>query len=913
MKTKWHELAPRDIESELNTDLSEGLSVREARRRLDEEKKRDGGERSSLFVRRTGATATSLFSFFLSPSVLILTLVSLLAALFGDVTVGLFVFAITVAGALICGAVKINAQRKINAMHDFSSPTARVLRGGKKYYTDGRNVVKGDIILLRSGDLLTCDARIISSDSLSVRELFNTSYGVRNRDVSKSQSFVYSSDDSVSVPDAQNMLYAGSVIMDGHALCVAVETGSDVYLSRFLGNGELSAFQPEYKGVRSVKPTLQKISFLSLSAVILLSLVSIVTLQETSFVDNFMMLLSSVAMLSLDLIEAVSLSSFAGCIERTSRSHKDRAKKKGDAAAFIRDVKAIDTLTDVSDLVLLGDAALFEGGFRFGEIYIGDSVFAALTADELSGSRLLTYAHTYLRALSESGIENEFVLDGVSDALSEYIRDSDFDADGADLVIKSLYFSSIGSGESGFACAETTIGEYRVALTFDESVLSLCSFARSQDGKDKNDIGDLHSEISSFAETVTGNGGKCLYIVSEIGGESIFEGIVSVYRTPAKELVSSKDELKKLGVSLTVMLLGESDALSVKTAELIGGEIAYASEFASVGADILFNFGKYSVYLGFSADEYALLIDTMRKSGSTVATYAISDEYYDVMARADLAISCDVLRYSSSKYRESLYEKLPAGGGDNNLRCSPRTRLLSRMLVHRSHNGSGGLNAVINAVSASRSAYFALAQSLLMFAMLMSTLLPLIVVTVLTGVYLINSIQTAALALSAAVISVLVFSDSVSKDETLHSGSSFTSLPINMLKYKLPGIIARASLSCSFALTVFVLDLLDVFGHKASYTMPVFIAVLLTVFVEFFIINSDHTRRGDGRGRSLVRIVLIYAALLLICALITLPPFMYRLFPNGIGTFEFFLVPAYCLCHTVTVLVARHIDRRRKK
>ncbi len=909
MKIKWHELALDKIASELDTDLSAGLSVGEARRRLEKGKKGNKGT-ASLFVRRTDAETASAFSFFFSPAVIILVLVSLFAALFGDLTLGLGVLIIAVSGSLIGGIMKMRARKKINSMHDFSSPVVRVVRGGKKYYTDGRNVVKGDLFVVKSGDLLVCDARIISSDSLTVKELFNTAMGVRNRDVQKSGEASYSDRDGVDAPNASNMLYAGSVVSGGRAVCVVVATGEDVYLSRFVGVGELSGFEPEYGGVKTIRPTLQRVSFFSLAAVVLLSLISLITLKETSFVHNFAMLLSSVAMISLELVETASENAFACCIERSARVFGESSENKKDVAAFIRDVKAIDTLTDVSDLVLLGDAALFEGGFRFGEVCVGERVLLTLSADDPSGSRLLTYAHTYLRALAESGIENEFLLDGAADSLTNYIRSSEFDIEGADLVIKSLYFSADASGERGFACVETTLGEYRTTLSFDESVLSLCTSARGE-MNEKLGFADVKDKILNFRRDVEGRGGRCLYFISESGGEAVFEGALAVYRVPAAELSAAIEALGSSRVTVKAMLL-DDDLASSNVTSALGGEVAYASDFAARGVDILDNIDEYSVYVGFSADEYARLIDRMRENGSVVAAYGVGDEYYDVMVRANLAVSCDVLRYSSEKYKESLYEKLPCDGRETNLRCSQKTRLLSRMLIHRSHKGSGGLNAIVNALNASRSAYLSLAQSLLIFIMLMSTLLPIIAVSALTGVYLLNAIQTAALAFSAALISIIVFSDSVSKDSLLSSSTDFKHLPTALIRYKLPGIIARASLSAVFALVLLILDLAEVFGEDPAYSMSVFIALLLTVFVEFFIINNDYTASGEGRRRCFLRVLLIYAALLAVAAVITLPPLSDDLFSNGIGSYEFVIVPVYCLLFTLTVFIARRIESKRK-
>ena len=50
MNNDQHKLSVGELCKALETDATSGLSVREARARLVEEKKRDGGERHSLFV-----------------------------------------------------------------------------------------------------------------------------------------------------------------------------------------------------------------------------------------------------------------------------------------------------------------------------------------------------------------------------------------------------------------------------------------------------------------------------------------------------------------------------------------------------------------------------------------------------------------------------------------------------------------------------------------------------------------------------------------------------------------------------------------------------------------------------------------------------------------------------------------------
>ena len=136
MENKWQTLDIKALEAELKTDLAEGLSIREARARLEKEKRRDGGERSSLFVPKKSSQSKALLSFFATPAVIALVVMSVLAAVFGEPAMGIIVLTITIVGAIIGGIVSAGAQKKLDSMRDFASPMFKLRRGGNRFYTD---------------------------------------------------------------------------------------------------------------------------------------------------------------------------------------------------------------------------------------------------------------------------------------------------------------------------------------------------------------------------------------------------------------------------------------------------------------------------------------------------------------------------------------------------------------------------------------------------------------------------------------------------------------------------------------------------------------------------------------------------------------------------------------------------------
>ncbi len=913
MNKDLHALSLSELEGALTTDISEGLSIREARVRLTEEKKRDGGERYSLFVEKRSNYLALALSFFTSPGIIVLIVISILAVLFGNTLTGLSVAVMTVIFAVIGGTILRSSEKKLDSMKDFASPMVRVKRGGNKFHTDGRNLVAGDIIILSEGDLLPCDARIINSRSLVVKELINTKDGIRNRVVRKDHTVEYA-DGAVKSPDAENMLYAGSAILSGEATAVVVATGREVYLSGFIREGALSGDAESDTPINRLKPTLYRVSFVSISALAILSLLTLVTLRETSFVSNFLMLLSSVAMISLELLRMGEANIFSAVIEKMSRS--GASAKKQDVTAHLRGASTPETLTGITRIALLGRAALYDGISHVDDVFVGATgeLLSSLDPKTQIGNRILTCIHTYLKAVRESGAETDLVKDGISDSLGEYIKSVGFDINGASLVLRSLYFAGDSSGKNGYACAETLETEYRVALTPDDSILSFCEYVRAKDGRGLERFRQ-DGACPNFIQKVKGRGGRCLFVVSETRGEAVLEGVLSLSEKPAEEMATVVSELGRMSVGCTVMLLDEERYIldEPALAPLFDGKVAFASDFRANGFAITDGALDYCAYLGFSAEEYASLILAMRRRGETVAAYGIDNANYDAMARADIAVSCDVFRYSSSKYKESVYEKLASEGRDTNIRCSQMTRLLSRVIVHRTHSRGGGLLAVANAVRRSRAAYISFAYSILILTALMSSLISVSAMSAVLGIQLINASQASCLALVFSMLSMTVFADSQPRYELLYSRKNFANYPTEIIEGKLLYILARVGLSCLFAIGIKALDLVGAFGENPSYTMPVFISLLLAGAVELFVTNLDFTRRGEGRRSAFVRFLIAYATVLLVGGIITQDAFAVELFPNGIGSLEFIIVPVFCVLYIATVLGAGAIEKSRKK
>lgn len=119
-------------------------------------------------------------------------------------------------------------ERTLESLRNLSSPRALVVRDGKQIRVAGREVVKGDVIIIREGDRIPADATILSCENLSVDEslLTGESMPVRKSDWNgKLEQQRPGGDD---LP----FIYSGSMVVAGRAIAKVIQTASHTEIGK---------------------------------------------------------------------------------------------------------------------------------------------------------------------------------------------------------------------------------------------------------------------------------------------------------------------------------------------------------------------------------------------------------------------------------------------------------------------------------------------------------------------------------------------------------------------------------------------------------------------------------------------------------------------------------------------------------
>ncbi len=201
-----------------------GLTASEAARRLAEA----GANR--LAPRKVPSPWRMATEAATQPFILLLLGSGALALLLGEVRDGLLVMIGLVPIVAADVVTEYRAERALEALHAASAPQARVRRDGVARDIPAAELVPGDVVLLRTGDVVPADLRLLEADALLLDRSALTGESLPEPGSA--------APDAAGAPlaDRRSQAYAGTCVVGGHGLGVAVATGSATEIGKIAGS-----------------------------------------------------------------------------------------------------------------------------------------------------------------------------------------------------------------------------------------------------------------------------------------------------------------------------------------------------------------------------------------------------------------------------------------------------------------------------------------------------------------------------------------------------------------------------------------------------------------------------------------------------------------------------------------------------
>jgi Ca2+-transporting ATPase len=218
----WHALDVGSVLSRLST-TPQGLDDRERAAR----RARFGP--NAVRTRKPKRWPTELAESVTEPLQLLLIVVAVLSAIFGELRDALVIAAVIATVAVLETATEMRAAKAIEALRSMTAPTARLSTVSGPIQVAAAELVPGDVIRVAAGDIVPADARVLAAAGLKTDESALTGEAAA---AGKSSQPVAA---AAELADRSSMIYAGTAVVVGEATAVVVATGASSELGRIGG------------------------------------------------------------------------------------------------------------------------------------------------------------------------------------------------------------------------------------------------------------------------------------------------------------------------------------------------------------------------------------------------------------------------------------------------------------------------------------------------------------------------------------------------------------------------------------------------------------------------------------------------------------------------------------------------------
>ena len=210
----WYSLSAEECAEELGVEPAKGLSADDAEKRL-----REYGPNEFEQAKKEPVLVSFLRQYRPLMQLVLLGAAAVSVVIREYSTTGLLV-SITVLNAILGLVQERKARRSVDALRDMLVSEARVRRDGDVISVPAEQLVPGDVVLIREGDRIPADGRLLSAANLEVEESTLTG---ESSPVLKTTGPITAAD--VALGDRTNMLFMNTDATRWRAEMVVVATG----------------------------------------------------------------------------------------------------------------------------------------------------------------------------------------------------------------------------------------------------------------------------------------------------------------------------------------------------------------------------------------------------------------------------------------------------------------------------------------------------------------------------------------------------------------------------------------------------------------------------------------------------------------------------------------------------------------
>ena len=605
-----------EIIAQLDTDAQNGLSTKEAKKRLEEHGPNEiqEGEKSTTLQK-----FIAQFKDFMIIVLMIAALVSWFVS--GDAADAVVIMIVVVLNAIMGVFQENKAEEAIDALQGMASPEAHVRRDGKIKVLESYEIVPGDIVLLEAGDVVPADMRLIEANSLQAEEAALTGESV------PTEKDTATINEEVGIGDRTNMVFSSTNITYGRGLGVVVGTAMDTEVGHIASMLETTESQqtPLQKDQEELGKTL---TYLIIGIAVI-----------TFFVGTIFQDIPWGQM----LLVAVSLAVAAipeGLPAITTIILSIGTQNMADRNALVRSLPAVETLGSTQVIASDKTGTLTVNQMTIEKVYYNGEIH---DADEG-----LDLEHPLVRSTSfandaDTGSNGQLVGDPTEVAMIQYVLDKGFDLEAALKETPRVAEVPFESDRKLMSTIhELNDGRYLVAVKGapDQLIKRVTNIYNNGEVSeftkaDEEHILDSNEELARQALRVLAGAYKIVdELPSEVNTETIendltFAGLVAMIDPEREEARGSIEEARNAGIR-TTMITGDHAITAQAIAErltILDPNDADNQEHVLTGAELnemsdeelTQNIEEYAVYARVSPEHKVRIIRAWQAKGKVIS------------------------------------------------------------------------------------------------------------------------------------------------------------------------------------------------------------------------------------------------------------------------------------------------------
>lgn len=227
---KWYQLSTKDVLHRTDSQVT-GLTKEERKTRLKNNGPNKMEEKEQVPLWR------KIAKHFTDLLMVVLIVAALLKFATGEVIEGSIIFLVVIVNGFVGYWQERKAEESLDGLKQMMGQEATVLNEGQALKVNSEELVRGDIVLLKAGDVIPADLRLIEVHDLTVEEsiLTGESEAVEKKVDAIAQEAL--------AGDQLNMAFSGTLVQTGSARGVVIETGDATEIGKI--NHALQSIQAQ--------------------------------------------------------------------------------------------------------------------------------------------------------------------------------------------------------------------------------------------------------------------------------------------------------------------------------------------------------------------------------------------------------------------------------------------------------------------------------------------------------------------------------------------------------------------------------------------------------------------------------------------------------------------------------------------